>query len=351
MKETMTPKERWLAVLRREKPDRVPMDYWGTPEATGKIMRYLGCATEDEMFARLHIDRPLVVTPRYVGPPLAPGYDMYGCRHRDVDYGTGSYSEVIEHPLAPYTSADEIEDRYTWPTPDWFDYSVIPEQVRGNEHRPICGGGSEPFLRYAWLRGMEQAYMDLVLNPEMVHYCLDKLFAFAYEDTCRIYEQIPGQVTFSYIAEDLGSQEGLLFSRRHIHEFLLPGMKRMMELAHENGVYVFTHSDGAIRPVIPDLIAIGMDILNPIQWRCKGMEREGLKRDFGAQIIFHGGMDNQQTLPFGTVAEVQTEVLENLAILGAGGGYILAPCHNIQAITPPENIVAMYETGYHEGWL
>jgi uroporphyrinogen decarboxylase len=349
MKETMTPKERWLAVLKHEKPDRIPMDYWGTPEATEKIMQHLGCDNVDEMFARLHIDRPLDVGPRYAGPPLEPGIDVYGCRREDVDYGSGVYSEVVCHPLAQYTSVDEIEDKYTWPTPDWFDYSIIPEQLEGNEYRPVRGGGSEPFLEYTYLRGLEQAYMDLALNPEMVHYCLDKLFDFAYENTRRIYEQIPGQVTFSYVAEDLGSQERLLFSMRHIREFLLPRMKRMMDLVHEGGGVVFTHSDGAIRPVIPDLIGIGMDVLNPIQWRCKGMEREGLKRDFGDQIIFHGGMDNQQTLAFGSVADVQAEVVENLAILGKDGGYILAPCHNIQAISPPENIVAMYETGYHEG--
>jgi uroporphyrinogen decarboxylase len=98
------------------------------------------------------------------------------------------------------------------------------------------------------------------------------------------------------------------------------------------------------------MISAGIDLLNPIQWRCGGMDREGLKRDFGARVIFHGGMDNQQTLPFGTVDEVRREVLDNLGILGRDGGYILAPCHNIQALTPPENIVAMYETGYEHGW-
>ena len=93
-----------------------------------------------------------------------------------------------------------------------------------------------------------------------------------------------------------------------------------------------------------------IEVLNPIQWRCKGMDREGLKRDFGADLIFHGGVDNQYTLPFGSVAEVRQEVLDNYRILGAGGGYILAPCHNIQSITPPENITALYETGYEYGW-
>ena len=139
-------------------------------------------------------------------------------------------------------------------------------------------------------------------------------------------------------------------SLEHIREFLAPGMKRVIELAHQAGAYVFHHSDGAVRPWIPEAIALGMDVLNPVQWRCKGMEREGLKRDFGDRLVFHGAMDNQYTLPFGSVEEVRQEVIDNIRILGEGGGYILAPCHNIQAVGPAENVVAMYEMAYEYGW-
>jgi uroporphyrinogen decarboxylase len=131
----------------------------------------------------------------------------------------------------------------------------------------------------------------------------------------------------------------------------MPGMKRMMDLTKQHGSHVFHHSDGAIREIIPDLIAAGIEVLNPLQWRLPGMDREGLKRDYGDKLIFHGGVDNQITLPWGTVADVRREVEDNLRILGAGGGYILAPCHNIQAVSPPENVVAMYEAGYELGWL
>jgi uroporphyrinogen decarboxylase len=350
-RETMTPKERWLAVLNHERPDRLPMDYWATDEATQKLMKHLGCAEAWEMFERLHIDRPVRVTPRYVGPPIEPGYDMYGCRFEDVDYGTGVYSECVTHPLAQYDSVEEIARNYTWPTPDWFDYSVIPDQIKGKEMYPIRGGGSEPFLTYKHLRGMEQAYVDLILNPDLVNYCLDQLFDFCYESTVRIYEQIPGQVDISYVAEDFGSQEDLLISPKVIREFFIPRMERMIDLAHQAGAYAFFHSDGAVKKIIPDMIAAGIDVLNPIQWRCKGMEREGLKRDFGDQVIFHGGVDNQYTLAFGSVEEVREEVIANIQVLGAGGGYILAPCHNIQAVSPPENVVAMYETGYEYGQM
>lgn len=125
----------------------------------------------------------------------------------------------------------------------------------------------------------------------------------------------------------------------------------MIDLAHHYGVYVFHHSDGGIRKIIPDLIEAGIDVLNPIQWRCKGMDRERLKRDFGDKVIFHGGMDNQYTLAFGSEKEVRQEVKDNLSILGKDGGYILAPCHNIQPVTPIRNILAMYDEAYRRSWL
>jgi len=348
-RDEMTSKERWLATLNRQPTDRVPTDYWATEEATVKLKQHLGCATVDEVYERLHIDRVVGVGGRYVGPELAEDEDEFGCRVTSINYGTGVYGECVYHPLAEFESVEEIERNYRWPDPDWWDYSRLPKQIAGKEDRPIQGGGSEPFLKYCELRGLEQGFMDLVVNRDMVHYCLDILFELAYENTRRIYEAIPGQVMITYIAEDLGSQESLLCSPPQIREFLIPRMKRMMDLAHRNGAYVFHHSDGAIREMLPDMIEAGIDVLNPIQWRCKGMEREGLKRDFGDQIVFHGAMDNQYTLAFGTVEEVRQEVVDNLRILGAGGGYILAPCHNIQAVSPPENIVAMYETAYEYG--
>lgn len=349
-RETMTSRERWLAVLRREKPDRVPMDYWATPEATERLVAHLCCCSIQEAFERLHIDAVVSVGGRYVGPPLPADQDVFGVVSRSIEYETGVYSEPTNQPLAAYKSVAEIEAEYRWPSPDWWDYSHIAKVVADHPDKPIRGGGSEPFLRYCLLRGMEQAMMDLVLHPDIVHYCLERLFALAYEDTTRIYEQARGQVQVTYVAEDMGSQESLLFSPAQIAEFLLPGMCRMIDLAHQAGAFVFHHSDGAVRPILPTMIDAGIDVLNPIQWRCKGMAREGLKRDFGHCLIFHGGVDNQYTLARGTPAEVAAEVEDNFAILGAGGGYILAPCHNIQAVSPPENIVAMYETGYELGW-
>jgi len=326
------------------------MDYWATDEASRKFVAHLGCDSLDEALRRLHVDRPHTLSGRYVGPSLPADMDAFGIRYLDIPYETGTYREAVGYPLASYRSVRQIEANYTWPSPDWWDYSHIRKEVAGHAEQIIFGGKSEPFLTYCRLRGMEQAFIDLVDNPDIVHYCLDRMFELSYQEALRIYEQAgPGNVHVTIVAEDMGSQTGLMFSPGQVREFLLPGMKRMIDLAHQAGARVFHHNDGAVREIIPMMIEAGIDILNPIQWRCAGMDRERLKRDFGEQVIFHGGVDNQQTLPFGTVEDVRREVIDNIRILGAGGGYILAPCHNIQAVSPPENVVAMYEAGYEFG--
>lgn len=345
----MTPRERWLAVLNHETPDRLPVDYRATGEATAKLLAYLGCETFDQAADRLHIDPVVSVGPKYAGPPIAPDTDVFGIGYAYTHYAGGKYRNAVTHPLAKYKCVDEIEADYTWPSPDWYDYSVIPGQVKGKEECVIRGGASEPFATYKSLRGVEQGYLDLIENQEMVHYCLDKLYGLCHEDARRIYETIPGRVIWTWVAEDVGTQEGLLVSLAHIREFFLPHMKRMVDLVHDAGAYAFHHSDGAVRENIPNMIEIGIDVLDPVQWRCRGMDREGLKRDFGEQLVFHGAMDNQFTLVTGSPADVRREVAENIRTLGEDGGLILGPCHNIQVVSPAENIVAMYESAYELG--
>ncbi len=349
-KETMTSLERWRAVLAREKPDRIPMDYWGTDETTRGLLKHLRCLNRRQMFKKLHIDYLYRVEPDYIGPKIPRNFDVFGCRYRHIHYNNGTYKENISNPLSEFHSIKEIKQNYHWPNPDWWDYSVLPKKLKGKEDLPITGGSYEPFLIYKKLRGEENAFVDLIQNPDIVHYCMEQLFHLGREEFIRVYDQIHGHVLLSYVAEDMGAQNDLMISVPHIHEYLLENMKKLINLAHQAGVYVFHHNDGSIRRILPDMIALGIDVLNPIQWRCDNMDRSELKRDFGQKVILHGGVDNQITLPFGTPDEVRNEVLDNLRILGLGGGYILAPCHNIQPNTPVENILAMYETGYEHGW-
>ena len=326
------------------------MDYWGTKEVSDKLKRHFRVASMEEVYTKLHIDAPHGIEPEYTGPKLTDDTDVFGCRYKRVNYGAGTYNECVYHPLAQYDTLDDLTKGYKWPTPDFWNYSNIKKDAEKGRGRPIKIYGSEPFLYYKNMRGEEQAFVDLSLNPDIVHFCLDKLFELRYIENQRVYEAIPGKVDITYVAEDMGSQTSLLFSPAHIREFFLPRMKRMIDLAHQAGAKVMHHNDGAVRAILPDLIGIGIDVLNPVQWRCPGMEREGLKKDFGDKLVFHGAVDNQYTLPFGKPGEVRKEVVDNLKILGKGGGYILGPCHNIQPVSPIENILALYQTGYEEGW-
>ena len=347
----MTPRQRWLALLERQPVDRIPTDYTATPEVTGRLMRELECADERALWEKLHIDGRIDVVPAWKLPhhPDDPLADQWGVRYQQVDYGTGSYEEPCFHPLAGAQTAADIH-RHRWPDPDDFDYTAVTTAVAQADGRyPIHGGWFEPFLFYAYLRGLEQAFEDLILEPEIADAMLGHLFDFHYEYHRRLFAAGGGKIDTMWVAEDLGSQAGPLMGLEMYRRFLLPNQIRMADLARSHGVHVMYHTDGAARIFIPDLIdKVGIEVLNPIQWRCAGMEREQLVRDFGSRIAFHGSIENQHVLPFGTVAEVVAEVTESVRLY-QDARWICAPCHRLQPVTPTANIVALYETIHEIG--
>jgi len=348
----MTPRERWLALLAGEKPDRVPTDYWATGEVTRRLCSELGCSDKFALYDKLEIDglRQLDARLTVTGHPSDPEANIWGVRSRQVDYGTGHYSESVSHPLADAATVADIE-AFAWPDPDHHDWDAFKRDVKTlPRDRAVRCGGYEPFLLYCKLRGMEQAMMDLLVEPEIAHAGLQHIFDYHYTRNGRMWELADGKVDIAYIAEDLGGQGSLLMGMDAIREFILPNQKRMADLARQHGIHIFYHTDGSARDAIPELLDVtGIEILNPIQWRCPGMEREGLVRDFGDRVIFHGAVDNQQTLPFGTPADVEAEVIDNLRIFAWPARYICAPCHNLQANTPTENILALYRTARAHG--
>lgn len=350
---SMTPRERWLALFHRQKPDRIPTDYWATPEVTERLLKDLHCENPRVLCIKLHIDLPEVLVAARLSSamPRNPFDDIWGVRFRIIKYDTGEYREADIHPLASATTVAEIE-AHPWPDPYAYDWDHFGKQVdRLTGRYPVRCGVFEPFLLYCEMRGLEQAMADLVEEPEIADAIFERIFDFHYRHLERMFEMAKGKVDFMYVAEDLGSQTSLLIGLPQIRRFLLPNQKRVADLARHHGIHIFYHTDGAAREVIPDLISVtGIELLNPIQWRCPGMEREGLVRDFGEHVIFHGAMDNQFTLPFGTVEDVKQEVLDNLRLF-SGARWICAPCHNLQPVTPTANIVAMYETLWENGRL
>ncbi len=345
----MTPRERWEAVLRGERPDRVPCDYWGTGEITCRLKRDLKCATDCALWERLGVDKLVQLVPRHPRATentwhLQSFFSVWHIGTRKVPYadGLGSYEEAVEHPLGNAASVRDVE-RFDWPAPDEWDVSGLRSQAEEWRDYPLLAGGSEMFYLYCRLRGMERALEDLISEPAIADCVLEHIGAFDLALTKRILDEVGGDVLLSYVAEDLGTQDSLLMSPRLFRRFLRPHMVRMIELVHSYGARAFHHDDGAMRPLLPELIEIGIDLLNPVQWRCRGMEREGLARDFGGQLVFHGGVDNQHTLPFGSSDDVRREVWDNIRIFRDTKGYIVAPCHNLQANTPTENVMALYE--------
>lgn len=353
----MTPRQRTLALIEGRTPDRIPTDYWATPEFSDKLFAHLGVADREAMCRKLHIDALNNLTPRSVRRPDPDGSitNHFGIGTRVVSYGTGSYTEYVVNPLADVQTPADVH-LFDWPSTDDFDYSPITDALRTDDrYRAVCAGSFEPFLVYCAMRGMELAFEDLLVNPDIADAILGHLFDFYYEHNRRIFEAgvIDGEqrIDVFYLAEDLGGQTGPLVSLDVFRRFFMPNMLKMADLVRSHDVHVYYHTDGAAWIFLDDLInKVGIEVLNPIQWRCPGMERERLVDAYGKQIAFHGSMDNQQTLPFGTVDDVIAEVKESLAIY-QDARWICAPCHNIQAVSPVENVVAMYKTIHELGRL
>ena len=343
----MTARERWLALFEGRPVDRPPCDYWATGEVTARLKRELGCPGDRALWQRLGIDKCIHLAPRHPRAAetdwhLQSLFSIWGIETLDIGYGCGVYREVARGPLEGAETVRDVE-RFAWPDPEEWDVSGIRSDAAAWCDYPILCGSHEPFYLYSRMRGMERALMDLAEAPEIAEAALERIHWIHERLIGRILEAASGVIDFVYVAEDLGTQCAPLMSPALFRRFLRPTLEKIIALAHRHGARVFHHDDGAIRRLLPDLIDMGIDLLNPVQWRCSGMDRAGLVRDFGARLVFHGGVDNQQTLPFGSPADVRREVKDNLSIFAGAKGYIVAPCHNIQPNTPTENIVAMYE--------
>ena len=343
----MNSKERVLATINHNEPDRVPADLWALSPVTNKLCAHLSVDDIEGVWRSLGIDLRSV-WPTYIGPPLetfddGSYMDWWGIRKIMV----GPFEEVIIAPLADAQTPADVEN-HSWPDPDCFDYQGLrPVCESLNEYALVIrdpGSNATCVLRVAmFLCGMAKLMMDLGVNPALVRAIIARVEHFYLEFNRRILEAVGDLTDIYFIADDVGSQNGLLISPQMFRQFVKPSMLRFSEQAHGYNQKVMYHTCGAVRKLIPDFIEMGVDILNPIQIFAKDMNPVDLKREFGTDLCFHGALDIATVLSGGTPDQVLEETRRLCKVLGPGGGFILAPTNNIMPETPVENILALYE--------
>lgn len=341
----ITSKERGLAPFKAKKLDRFPMWYSGDPQTTQNIVDFLGAKdADDALHTILGIDYK-TFRPNFTGEPLKKYDDgssdtVWGIRRAGYFYG-----QAMTHPLEEIEDLEDLDKNYTFPDPSLWDAHISEEEKKSAEGFCVIGGSWAPFFHDSIeLMDMERFMIEMYDQPELIKAIVDRSFAFYYDQTKRAFEQNPGFIDFMFIGNDFGSQRALLMSPDHWREFFKPNVKKMVELAHAHGAVAGLHSCGDIHSIFPDLIEIGMDAVNPIQVNADHMDPVVLKREYGKDIVFFGGIDENVVLLTGTEQQVRDETRRIIDILGHDGRYIVAASHDyLLPEVPARNIVAMFD--------
>lgn len=359
----MKHRERVMMALNREEPDRCPMQISFTPEFASRLKRELGLGEdsghnphgggntyeveralgEDMLLTSVGWANSYYATETYSEDGVTYT-DEWGITWRNSPYSTrfgqGYYTEMVGHPLA----RDEAITSYRPPDPNRPElYTEADSVIKSyKDEYWIVGVTVTTIFETAWaLRGYEQLLVDLLVDPDYVEQLLDIPFTYHLTAARKLVEL---GVDMIWIGDDIGAQHAMLISPETWRKFFKPRLATFISTLKSINpdIKVAYHSDGFIYPIIPELIEIGLDVLNPIQPR--SMDPEQIKREFGRKLCFWGSIDEQYTLPFGAPDDVRQEVLARLQTLGKGGGLILGPTHHVQLDTPLENFWAMVNT-------
>ncbi|MFO7904843.1 MAG: uroporphyrinogen decarboxylase family protein [Pirellulaceae bacterium] len=348
----MNSRERVLTAVDRAEPDRVPVDFSANADTLARLYAALNCPSHRALLDRLGVDivdLRGVVDPVYCGPvpkerELAGGVveNYWGWRTRRVTTAMGVEDCFCEFVLKDCESVDELA-AHRWPRPDWFDFAGFADRLGPWEGRALMASGPSIFQHPTFLRSIEQMLVDFAAAPEMADFLMDRFTDFYEAFFDRMFSAAPGRIDLMRIADDLGTQHGLLLSPAHFDRFFAPRLRRLIDMARSHGVKVMFHSCGAIVPFIERIIALGVDVLDPIQVAADGMDPAAIKARFGGRICLHGAIDTQHVLPRGTPEDVADTARRMIDVLGRGGGYILAPSHVLQTDVPTANVIALYD--------
>lgn len=380
VKEQMTPRERVMAALNHQEPDRVPLDLG---QATGdgitvvayrNLIRHLGLAerpirikhkfaqealVDEDVLRRLRVDF------RFLEPGAPDGWTDQSIDENSYmdEWGVvrtmppgGYYYDLTGSPLAQDGTISAIE-RHRWPDPDDPGrYRGLRERARylheETDYAVVAILNCAFFLRCCELRGWEAFYMDVVANVEFAEALMDRYLSIKMRIAERALEEVGEYVdVVMATSDDLGAIDRPLISPTLYRSLIKPRQKRTFDFFKaRTDAKLFYHNDGAIYPLIPDFIELGTDALNPVQVSAAGMgDTRKLKAEFGDKLTFWGAIDTQHVLPHGTPDEVREEVRRRIQDLGPGGGYVVCSVHNIQPEVPPANVVAMFDAAYELG--
>ena len=342
----MTPRERVLLAIDHKKTDRTSADYSAHAEVTDRLIEKLGVRDREELLQALNVDMRRIGF-SYKQPDTGPDSDgymrnMWGLRFRDEDPGDGQPSRI-----APFTQDTTVEHvhAHAWPDPDALDYSGIRDNCEKHygEYATFGAPWSPFFHEVGWLIGQENFYVWMGAKPRVAQAIIDHFVDYEVEVTRRFLEAADGMIDITYFGNDFGTQRGLFISPAMWQQFIRRPLKRYFDVSREYGCKVMKHSCGAVRDIIPWLIEDGVDVLDPVQVAAAGMALPGLVHDFGERLAFHGGVNTQGTLPFGTTADVRAEVRSYIELTRERGGYILCGSQDYIEDIPLENILAVYD--------
>ena len=354
----MNSKEKFNAVCGFRKLGSPPVDYLAHLETDRKLRQHLGCETEEELLDRLgcafyylpsrDISQNEGFMQYYKGPALEVTETERTCAF-GIRWRRGAYDSkftVDEAISGPLENAETKQDilAHRWPQADDFDFSPLAEEAEQHSDRVVIGGLWSGIMGDAYrLHGFQNFLMNAAAEPELLKVLINRVTDVYLELNQAYFEAVKGKMDIWFFGNDFGHQGGLLLSKGMWRDFFFDNIKRLTALAHRYGLKVMMHSCGAVSEIMPDLIEAGVDILDPIQMTATGMELRSLADRFGGKIVFHGGVDTQNILPFGTPEEVAAHAREVAETLGQKGGYIFAPSQILGPDIPMENIVAMYE--------
>jgi len=376
----MTSEKRIKQTLRHIEPDRIPLDL-GASVVTGihivaykNLLSYLGIKKPDfqillerPQIAKIHKDvlDMLKVDAQGLFPNPSSNWrfdvtedhkyqyfvDEWGVKWRRPKKN-GYYFDVVENPLRDEVQEKDI-DNYPWP--DFADRRRIEGLVKRAQNLEqekgralvLEGPGGEIFDTAFLLRGYENFYVDLASRPSLACYVMDKMLELQLQFWEMALRELKEYVLVVRMGDDLGMQLAPRISPRMYRKYVKPRHRKLFSSVKkmaEGRIYIFFHTCGSVYDIIPDLIEVGIDILNPVQVSAAKMDTKRLKKEFGKELTFWGGtVDTQDVLPHGTPEEVKEEVKRRISDLAPGGGFVFSPVHNIQYDVPPQNIMAMWE--------